>query len=92
MLANLEGPYLFNMFGVFSGATILMIRVCRMHGRQALAVGPVKPVVWIVILVLIPVSQMTGNGVTTLANEIFPFPEELLEEFARQIIPEEFPL
>jgi len=80
------------MSGVFSGATILMIRVYRLDWRQVLAARPVRPVVWIVVLVLIAVSQMTGSGVLTLANEIFPFPEELLEEFARQIIPEAFPL
>lgn len=91
-LANLEGQYLFNMFGVFLGVSVLMIRVYRLDWRQALAIRPVRPVVWIVILVLIPVSQITGTGVITLANEIFPFPEELLEEFVRQIIPEEFPL
>jgi sodium transport system permease protein len=91
-LATLEGQFFFNMFFVMLGVPILMIRVYRLDWRKAFAIRPVKPIIWPIILVLIPATQFTGTGIVALANELFPFPEELLEEFARQLIPEDYPI
>lgn len=91
-LATFERQLLFNEFVIFFGGPALILWKYRLNVREALAIRPVRPVVWPVILVMIPAVQLTGAGVFYIANLIFPVPERVLEEFVRDILPEDMPL
>ncbi|MXW04038.1 MAG: CPBP family intramembrane metalloprotease [Gemmatimonadetes bacterium] len=91
-LTRLEGQWAFNMFGVFFLGSLLMIRVHRLDWRQALAIRPVRPQVWLAVLLLVPSTLLTGIFVVGLSSVFLPFPEELLEQFASELLPDDFPL
>ena len=88
-LATFERQLLFNEFVIFIGAPALILWKYRLNIKEALALRPVKLIVWPIILLLIPAVQLTGTGVFYLANFIFPVPERMLEAFSRQIFPED---
>ena len=90
-LTRLEGQWAFNMFGIMLGASILMIRVHRLDWRKALALRPVKPQVWLAVLLLVPSTLLTGIFIVGLSRVFLPFPEEMIEKFASQLIPDDFP-
>ena len=91
-LTRLEGQWAFNMFGVFFLGSLLMIRVHRLDWREALAIRPVRPQVWLAVLLLVPSTLLTGIFVVGLSSVFLPFPEEMLEKFASQLIPDDFPM
>lgn len=90
-LTRLEGQWAFNMFGVFFLGSLLMIRIHRLDWRQALAIRPVRPQVWLAVLLLVPSTLLTGIFVVSLSSVFLPFPEEMLEQFASDLIPDDFP-
>ena len=91
-LTRLEGQWAFNMFGVFFLGSLLMIRVHRLDWREALAIRPVRPQVWLAVLLLVPSTLLTGIFVVGLSSVFLPFPVEMLEKFASQLIPDDFPM
>ena len=91
-LTRLEGQWPFNMFAIFLAGSLLMIRVHRLDWRKALAIRPVRPQIWLAVLLLVPSTLLTGIYVVGLSSVFLPFPEELLENFASQLLPEDFPL
>lgn len=91
-LTRLEGQWAFNMFGIFFLGSLLMIRVHRLNWRAALAIRPVRPQVWLAVLLLVPSTLLTGIFVVGLSSVLLPFPEEMLEKFASQLLPEHFPM
>lgn len=91
-LTRLEGQWAFNMFGVFFLGSLLMIRVHRLDWREALAIRPVRPQVWLAVLLLVPSTLLTGIFVVGLSSVFLPFPEEMLEKFASKLIPDDFPM
>ncbi len=91
-LTRLEGQWAFNMFGIFFLGSLLMIRVHRLDWRQALAIRRVRPQVWLAVLLLVPSTLLTGIFVVGLSSVFLPFPEEMLEQFASELLPEDFPL
>ncbi len=91
-LTRLEGQWAFNMFGIMLGGSLLMIRIHRLDWRKALAIRPVRPQIWLAVLLLIPTTLLTGIFVVGLSSVFLPFPEEMLEKFASQLIPDDFPI
>ncbi len=91
-LTRLEGQWAFNMFVVMLGGSLLMIRVHRLDWRQALAIRRVRPQIWLAVLLLVPSTLLTGIIVVDLSSKLLPFPEEIIEQFASQLIPEDFPM
>lgn len=89
---RLEGQWAFNMFAIFLGGSLLMIRVHRLDWRKALALRPVRPQVWLAVLLLVPSTLLTGIYIVGLSSVFLPFPEEMLEKFASQLIPDDFPI
>jgi sodium transport system permease protein len=81
-----------NLIGIFLGASLLMLRTYRLDPREALALRPVRPVVWLAVLVGAPSGLLVGIGVARLASYLLPVPEELVEQFGRELIPEGIPL
>ena len=91
-LTRLEGQWAFNMFVIFFAGSLLMIRVHRLDWRKALAIRPVRPQIWLAVLLLVPSTLMTGMFVVELSSVFLPFPEEMLEKFASQLLPDDFPV
>ena len=89
---SMHRQVLFNEIVIFLGASLLMIRWYRLPLREALALRPVKPAVWLAVLMAIPSGLVTGTGVFRLAGFIFPVPERVLEQFAREVMPADVPL
>lgn len=83
---------LINVIGLFSGATVLMIRHYRLDVREVLALRPVKPAVWLAVIVAAPAGLVATVGVFKLADLVVPVPPGLLESFGQQLLPEGIPL
>jgi sodium transport system permease protein len=87
-LSTFRAQLLFNELVLFLGIPLLMIRRYRLHFREALALRPVRPLVWLAVLLAIPAGNMTAVGVFRLANLVFPVPQRMLEQFGRDLMPE----
>ena len=82
---------LVNLVVLFGGATLLMIRRYRLDPVEALALRPVKPAVWLAVLVGAPAGLVTTLGVMKLATLVLPVPPEVLEGFGKSLMPEGVP-
>jgi sodium transport system permease protein len=91
-LSSFRAQLLFNELVLFLGIPLLMIRKYRLNVRDALALRPVKPLVWFAVLLAIPAGNLTTVGVFRLANLVFPVPQRMLEQFGRELMPESIPL
>ncbi len=90
--ADIRVQVLINVVGIFFGGTVLMIRRYRLDYRQVLALRPVKPAVWLAVLVAAPAGLVTGVGVFKLASLVLPVSPQMLESFGQQLMPEKVPL
>jgi sodium transport system permease protein len=91
-LSTFRAQLLFNEVVLFLGASLLMIWKYRLKVKEALALRPVKPLVWFAVLLAIPSGNLTAVGVFRLANLVFPVPERMLEQFGRDLMPKDIPL
>ena len=91
-LATFRAQLLFNELVIFLGGSLLMIRRYRLNLREALALRPVNPLVWLGILLAIPSGLVVATGVFRLANLIIPVPERVLEQFGRDLMPKDVPI
>jgi len=82
---------LFNELIVMIGASILMMLIYRLDPREVLSLKPVKPVVWLAILFAIPAGYISAMGVFRVMNVFIPAPQQLLEQFSKDIIPKGMP-
>ena len=89
---DIRGQVLVNLVGLFLGGTLLMLWKYRLPVREALSLRPVKPAVWLAVLIGAPAALFLGNGVAQLAQYIFPVPERVLEAFGQYVLPEGIPL
>jgi sodium transport system permease protein len=80
-----------NIVGLFVGGSVLMIRRYRLNVREALALRPVRPAVWLAVVMGVPAAMLTGIGVSRLANLFLPVPRELVESFGEALVPESVP-
>lgn len=90
-LATFRRQLIFNEVALFLGATLLMIRVYRLDLRESLALRPVKPAVWLAILFAIPSGNIVAAGVFRLANFVIPVPNQMLEQFGKELFPADIP-
>ncbi len=90
-LGTFRTQILFNEVVLFLGASLLMVRAYKLNIREAWAMRPVKPLAWLGILLLIPSGIVVAHGVFRLADLIFPVPERMLEQFAKDIMPKDIP-
>jgi sodium transport system permease protein len=91
-LATFRAQLLFNELVIFLGGSLLMIRRYRLNVCAALALRPVKPLVWLGILLAIPSGLVVATGVFRLTNLIIPVPERVLEQFGRDLMPKDVPV
>ena len=90
-MATFMNQILFNELVIFLLAPLLMIWKYRLNIREALALRPVKPLVWLGVLLAIPSGHLVGIAVFRLADLIFPVPQQVLEQFARDVLPKDMP-
>jgi sodium transport system permease protein len=81
-----------NEIVLFLGASFLMIRWYRLNPREALSLRPVKPIVWLAVLLLIPSGFLVATGVFQLANLVFPVPQKMIEQFSKDLLPKNVPV
>lgn len=84
---SIERQLVFNFGVVFLGGTIFMIRRYRLNVREALALRPVKPIVWIAVLIGAPSFLVAGIAVARLSEKILPMPRGMLEAFSKTLVP-----
>jgi sodium transport system permease protein len=82
----------FNLLLLFAGTVALILWRYRLPPREALALRPVKPAVWLAVLIGAPAGLLTGIGVFRLAAFVFPVPPQMLEAFSKALLPDDFPL
>lgn len=80
-----------NLGVIFLGGILLMVRVYGLDPREVFALRPVKPVVWLAVLIGAPAGVLTGLGVFQLANLVVPVPPEMLKSFGEALLPQELP-
>ena len=79
----------FNLVVLFARrASLLMIRRYRLDPREALALRPAQPAVWLAVLVGAPAGLLTGIGFFRLASLVFPVPPKMLEAFSKALLPD----
>ncbi len=91
-LTTFRGQLLFNELALFLAGPLLMIWKYRLNPREALALRPVKPLVWVGALLAIPSGNVVAVGVFRLANMLLPVPKQVLEQFGRELVPDSLPL
>ena len=82
----------FNLLVLFAGTVALILFRYRLAPRDALALCPVKPAVWLAVLIGAPAGLLTGIGVFRLAAFVFPVSPRMLEAFSKALLPADFPL
>jgi sodium transport system permease protein len=90
-LATFRRQLLFNELVLFLGAALLMIRRYRLNFREALALRPVKPAVWLATLLAIPSGNLVAVGVFRIASLVLPVPGQMLDQFGKDVMPETIP-
>lgn len=81
-----------NLLVLFAGTVALILFRYRLEPREALALRPVKPAVWLAVVVGAPAGLLTGIGIFRLAAFVFPVPPQMLEAFSKALLPDDFPL
>jgi sodium transport system permease protein len=89
---GLRGQVVLNLVGIFLGGTVLMIWRYRLPVREALALRPVRPFVWLAVLIGAPSALYVGNGIAQLAEYVIPVPQEVIESFGQYLLPDDLPL
>jgi len=89
---GIRGQALVNMVGLFLGGTLLMVWKYRLPARDALALRPVRPLVWVAVLVGAPSALLVGSGVAQAAQYVLPVPQRMIEAFGQFLLPEAIPL
>ncbi len=89
--ADVRLQIVINLGVIFLGGTLLMVRAYRLDPREVFALRPVRPVVWLAVLIGAPAGLLTGVGVFQLANHFVPVPPEMMEAFGEAMLPEGLP-
>jgi len=90
---GMRGQILVNLWGIFLGGSLLMVRVYKLDPRTVFALRPVHPAVWLAVLIGIPSGYIVGIGLAGLANTyVFPVPQPVLESFGESLLGDELPL
>jgi ABC-type Na+ efflux pump permease subunit/membrane protease YdiL (CAAX protease family) len=90
-MRSFRAQLLFNELALFLGFSLLMIWRYKLPLREALALRPVKPAVWLAVLAAIPSGHLVATGVFRLADLVVPVPRQVLEQFGREVLPADIP-
>ncbi len=90
-MGDIRSQLLFNLVIVFLGGSWLMIRSYRLNAKEVWALRPVKPAVWLAVLIGAPSALMAGLGLSRLTSLVLPVPKEFLDDFVKSMLPEGIP-
>ncbi len=90
-MQSLRPQVLFNLLGIFLGGSMLMIWRYRLPVREVLALRPVKPVIWLAVLLGAPAFHLALITVAKVSSHLFPIPKRMLEGFGEFLMPAEIP-
>jgi sodium transport system permease protein len=90
-LSTIRAQLLFNELVIFLGGSLLMIRLYGLDVRKALALRPVQPRLWLVIVLMIPTLSINAVSMFRFANTIFPVPRSYLEQFGDSVAMDSIP-
>ena len=91
-LSDFRLQALFNELVILAGGSILVLRVYKLNMRRALALRPVRLILWPVVLLLIGPLHLTAVVVNRFASTVFPVPQSYLEQLGEQFSFEGVPL
>jgi sodium transport system permease protein len=77
---------------VFVGAALLMIRRYRLKLPAALALRPVKPLVWPAVLLGAPSAALVALGLFQLVSPALPLSNKSAEDLSKTLFPEGMPM
>lgn len=89
---GIRGQIVFNIVGLFVGASLLMMWRYRLDPRQALALRMPRPAVWLAVLLGAPSAMIVGIGLAQAGQLIFPVPEQMIEAFGQYLLDDRLPL
>lgn len=81
-----------NLLGLFLCGSLLMIRVYRLDPKRALALRMPHPMAFLAVVIGAPSGLLVSVGVARLASLVLPVPNEVLEQFGKQLFPVDVPL
>ena len=84
-LGTLRGQIFFNE-AVILLLPLAMIAAYRLPVREALALRPVRPVVWLAIAAAVPSGHLAALGVFRLTSLVLPVSPETLEQYAKMMM------
>ena len=91
-MQSLRAQITFNRLVLFLGGSLFIARRYRLNLREALALRPVKPIVWVAVLLGAPGLHLTALAVGKLSMTLFPIPQQMLEEMGQSLLPPEMAL
>ncbi len=95
--SNLEGriglraQVLVNLVVLFLGGSFFLIRRYNLDPREALALRPVRPATWPLVVLGVPAGLIATTGVFKLVSVFLPVPQEILESFRDYLLPADIP-
>ena len=84
---SIERQLAFNFGVVFLGGSFFAIKRYQLEIKEAFALRPVKPMVWLAVLIGAPSFLITGISVAKFSEKFLPVPREILEAFGNALIP-----
>ncbi len=90
-LASLRRQLFFNEVVIMLGASVLMLWRYRLNWKETLSLRPVKPAVWLAVLVAIPTASAAGAAIFRLANVFIPVSEEIMRSTSESMLPPDLP-
>lgn len=89
---GIRGQVFVNLFLIFLGGTVLMVRRYRLDLRETFALRLPRPSVWLAVLIGAPSALIVGQGLAELAGVFIPVPEEMIEAFGQYMLDDLLPL
>ncbi|NUQ77911.1 MAG: CPBP family intramembrane metalloprotease [Polyangiaceae bacterium] len=77
---------------VFAGAAIVMLRRYKLSLPRALALRPVKPLVWPAVVIGAPCAALVALGLFQLVSPALPLSTESAEDLSKTLFPEGMPM
>lgn len=77
---------------VFAGAAVVMLRRYKLSLPHALALRPVKPLVWPAVVIGAPCAALVALGLFQLVSPALPLSTESAEDLSKTLFPEGMPM
>lgn len=77
---------------VFAGAAVVMLRRYKLSLPRALALRPVKPLVWPAVVIGAPCAALVALGLFQLVSPALPLSTESAEDLSKTLFPEGMPM